>query len=172
MRCDLLPRKAAIWKYELDGKNSIKLSDEAMFILMEQKKVKMNKIKVYQCKTIEIESKRWDPLSAGGSTLIDTVMGLRSDGKTMISSVQKAQTLHRENSDGASSGAAAASLAVGKGIGRISGGLAKGVILDLPVAMADGFHALPMLYGDKKMEHGVVRDWKSGVKVGGKVSFL
>jgi hypothetical protein len=41
-------------------------------------------------------------------------------------------------------------------------------MLDLPVAMADGFHALPVLYGDKKMERGAVRDWKSGMKVGGK----
>ena len=172
MRCDLLPRKAAVWKYELDNKKSMKLSDEAAFVLMEQKKVKMNKIQVYQCKTIEIENKRWDPLSAGGSTLFDTVMGLRSDGKTMIASVQKAQALHRENSDGASSGAGAASIAVGKGVGKISAGLAKGVMLDLPVAMADGFHALPVLYGDKKMERGSVKDWKSGMKVGGKVRFL
>ena len=95
-------------------------------------------------------------------------MGLRSDGKTMVASVQHAKTLERENSNGASSGAGAASLAVGKGLGKISGGLAKGVILDLPVAMADGFHAMPMLYGDKKMERGAVKDWKSGMKVGGK----
>jgi sterol 3beta-glucosyltransferase len=97
-------------------------------------------------------------------------MGLRSDGKTMVASVQKAQTLQRENSDGASSGAGAATVAVGKGLGKISTGLAKGVMLDLPVAMADGFHALPVLYGDKKMKRGAVTDWKSGMKVGGKVS--
>ena len=125
----------------------------------------------YKCNNIEIENKRWDPLSAGGSTLFDTVMGLRSDGKTMVASVQKAKTLQRENSDGASSGTGAATVAVGKGLGKISTGLAKGVMLDLPVAMADGFHALPVLYGDKKMERGAVKDWKSGMKVGGKVSF-
>jgi hypothetical protein len=125
----------------------------------------------YKCNNIEIENKRWDPLSAGGSTLFDTVMGLRSDGKTMVASVQKAKTLRRENSDGASSGTGAATVAVGKGLGKISTGFAKGVILDLPVAMADGFHALPVLYGDKKMERGAVKDWKSGMKVGGKVSF-
>jgi sterol 3beta-glucosyltransferase len=172
MRCDLLPRKAAVWKYEIDNNKAMKLSDEAAFILMEEKKVKMNKLRVYQCKTIEIENTRWDPLSAGGSTLFDTVMDLRSGGKTMVASVQKAQMLQRENSDGASSGAGAASIAVGKGIGKISAGLAKGVMLDLPVAMADGFHALPVLYGDKKMERGAVKDWKSGMKVGGRVSYF
>jgi sterol 3beta-glucosyltransferase len=46
MRCDLLPRKAAVWKYDLGDNKSMKLSDEAAFILMEQKRVKMNKITV------------------------------------------------------------------------------------------------------------------------------
>lgn len=52
----------------------------------------------------------------------------------------------------------------------MSGGLAKGMLLDLPVAMADGFHHLPVLYGDKKMERGKVTGWKSGMIVGGKVN--
>lgn len=45
MSCDLLPRKAAVWRYELDTKHHLKLSDEAAFILMEQKKLKMKNIK-------------------------------------------------------------------------------------------------------------------------------
>ena len=36
-----------MWRYDLGEKKSMKLSDEAAFILMEQKKVKMNKITVY-----------------------------------------------------------------------------------------------------------------------------
>lgn len=128
----------------------------------------------YRAKQIEIESKRWDPLSAGSSTLVDTVMDFTSDGKNMfvqpIKEIQKAKTLRRANSGEGPSGAAAASLAAGKGLGKMSSGLAKGIILDLPVAMADGFHALPVLYGDQPMPRGAVNDWKSGMAVGGKVS--
>ncbi|KAN0102063.1 glycosyltransferase family 1 protein [Hyaloscypha variabilis] len=135
MGCDILPRQTAVWSYAPDEKTTIKLSDEAAFILMEQKTVKMSKIKVYHCKNIEIEDQRWDPLSATGSSLLDTFMGLRSDGKTMVASVQKAQTLQRDNSDGA--------------------GFAMGLILDLPVAMADGLRCLLCMV-------------KSGLKAGGK----
>lgn len=124
-------------------------------------------------------------------------MDLTSDGKNIFTApyreLKKAQTLRRENSanshtetnevalrGGGSTdagkettyrhtGAAAAAGAAGKGLGKMGGGFAKGMLLDLPVAMADGFHAMPMLYGDKKMDRGAITDWKSGMAVGGKV---
>ena len=43
-------------------------------------------------------------------------------------------------------------------MGRIGAGFAMGLILDLPVAMADGFNALPALYGGKKAKRGAVND--------------
>lgn len=46
MVCDVLPREAAVWQYEADGKQ-LKLSDEAAFILMDQKKLNMNNMKRY-----------------------------------------------------------------------------------------------------------------------------
>lgn len=123
-------------------------------------------------------------------------MDLTSDGKNLFTApykeIKKAQALRRENSAdshietnevalrGGSTdagkettrrhtGAAAAAGAAGKGLGKMGGGLAKGMLLDLPVAMADGFHAMPMLYGDKKIDRGIITDWKSGMAVGGKV---
>jgi hypothetical protein len=47
MRCDLLPQKIAVWRYEMGEKYSLKLSDEAVFILMEKKELKMKNIKTY-----------------------------------------------------------------------------------------------------------------------------
>ena len=102
--------------------------------------------------------------------------------------LKKAQTLRKESSnlevsglrggEGGHSmrvhnptGAAAAAGVATKELGKMSGGFAKGILLDLPVAMADGFHNMPVLYGDKKMERGDVTDWKSGMAVGGKVSW-
>lgn len=123
-------------------------------------------------------------------------MDLTSDGKNLFTApykeIKKAQALRRENSANSHietnevalrggstgaikettrrhTGAAAAAGAAGKGLGKMGGGFAKGMLLDLPVAMADGFHAMPMLYGDKKIERGVITDWKSGMAVGGKV---
>ena len=101
-------------------------------------------------------------------------MDLTSDGKNMFAQpykeLQKAQNLRRENNGGGPSGVGAASLAAGRGLGKMSTGFIKGIALDLPVAMADGFHAMPVLYGDKPMVRGAVKDWKSGMSVGRKVS--
>lgn len=72
-------------------------------------------------------------------------------------------TNHAQSSAGAAAGAA------GREFGKMMGSLAKGVLLDLPVAMADGFHAMPKLYGDKTMERGAVSNWKNGMTAGGKV---
>ena len=118
---------------------------------------------------------------------MDTISTLTSNGKNVFiqpyKELKKVQSLQNENlvegadmRGGAKYGhrnavaAAAAAGVAGKSVGKISGGLAKGVLLDLPVAMADGFHAMPMLYGDEKMKRGPVSDWKSGMIVGGKVS--
>lgn len=46
MQCDILPRQPAVWQYQLDNKQELKLSDEAAFILMEQKQLKMKNIKL------------------------------------------------------------------------------------------------------------------------------
>lgn len=46
MRCDLIPRKPAVWCYEMANKRQLKLSDEAAYILMEQKQLKMENMKV------------------------------------------------------------------------------------------------------------------------------
>lgn len=62
----------------------------------------------------------------------------------------------------------AAGRAVGQGFGRVGTAMAKTVV-DLPLAMADGLHAVPSLYGEKVRDYGTVTGWKSGGIVGGKV---
>lgn len=46
MKCDLIAEKTAAWKYSLGDKKYLKLSDEAVFILMEKGEIKMKNIKV------------------------------------------------------------------------------------------------------------------------------
>lgn len=47
--------------------------------------------------------------------------------------------------------------------------LAKGALVDVPVALAEGFRNAPRLYGEDLKEHDKVTDWKTGGTVAGKV---
>ena len=104
---------------------------------------------------------------------MDTISTLTSNGKNVFiqpyKELKKVQSLRNDSLVEGAEMRGGAKYGH-RSVGKISGGLAKGVLLDLPVAMADGFHAMPMLYGDEKMKRGPVSDWKSGMIVGGKVS--
>lgn len=51
----------------------------------------------------------------------------------------------------------------------MGGSLTKATLVDAPLALADGLHAVPSLYGEKRRDHGAVTDWRSGGSVAGKV---
>lgn len=55
-----------------------------------------------------------------------------------------------------------------QGFGKFSATYFKGVCIDIPHAAAEGFRRAPRLYGEQPKEYGTVKDWKSGIKVGGK----
>lgn len=63
----------------------------------------------------------------------------------------------------------AASRSIGRGMGKAGGSLTKAILVDVPLALADGLHAVPSLYGEKVRDRGAVTDWKSGGAVAGKV---
>ncbi|PYH90248.1 UDP-Glycosyltransferase/glycogen phosphorylase [Aspergillus ellipticus CBS 707.79] len=52
--------------------------------------------------------------------------------------------------------------------GRLLGKFVSGVMVDVPLAAAEGFRVLPGLYGDKVHDYGQVKDWKSGAVAGAK----
>lgn len=60
--------------------------------------------------------------------------------------------------------ATASALAGGKFLGKCL----SGVMVDVPLAAAEGFRMLPGLYGDKVYEHQRVKGWKSGAIAGAK----
>ena len=64
--------------------------------------------------------------------------------------------------------AGAAGRAIGESFGKVGNAVAKAAV-DLPVAMADGLHNMPNLYGDKVRQYDPVTGWKSGGLVGMKV---
>jgi len=70
---------------------------------------------------------------------------------------------NRSNMAGAMVTASAVSL------GNVFIGLSKGVLVDIPVAAADGIRAVPQLCNHQEVkDYGTVTGWKSGASVAGK----
>ena len=55
--------------------------------------------------------------------------------------------------------------ATAKSVGKFNMHLFKGRMADIPFAAAEGFRAVPKLYGEEVQNHGEVSDWKSGAVV-------
>lgn len=47
--------------------------------------------------------------------------------------------------------------------------LVKGTLVDVPLALTEGLHNLPELYGEQVRKHDKITDWKSGTAEAGKV---
>uniref|UniRef100_A0A0D2Y9P7 Uncharacterized protein n=1 Tax=Fusarium oxysporum (strain Fo5176) TaxID=660025 RepID=A0A0D2Y9P7_FUSOF len=56
----------------------------------------------------------------------------------------------------------------GKGVSKMATSVLKGSLVDVPLALTEGLHNLPELYGDKVRKHNKVTDWKSGTAEAGK----
>ena len=54
-----------------------------------------------------------------------------------------------------------------KKLGRFNMTIFKGLGVDIPYACAEGFRAVPKLYGEEIKDHGDVKDWSSGFEVAG-----
>jgi hypothetical protein len=60
----------------------------------------------------------------------------------------------------------------GKGVSKMATSVLKGTLVDVPLALTEGLHNMPELYGDKVRKHNKVTDWKSGTAEAGKVCTL
>ncbi|KAF4464905.1 sterol glucosyltransferase [Fusarium albosuccineum] len=63
--------------------------------------------------------------------------------------------------------AGAVATASASGVGGFFKSYGRGFYVDLPLAVTEGFRAVPRLYGEKVPEHEPVHDWQSGARVGG-----
>ena len=59
-------------------------------------------------------------------------------------------------------------LASGKSLGKIVSTYFQGILVDMPLATAEGFHNMPRLWGSEVRDYGKVTDWKSGGVVAGR----
>ena len=62
-----------------------------------------------------------------------------------------------------------AGISAGKGVSQMTTSVLKGTLVDVPLALTEGLHNLPELYGDKVRKHNKITDWKSGTAEAGKV---
>lgn len=82
--------------------------------------------------------------------------------------------LNRAKTEGTSDAAHNAAIAgrmagaAAKGFGRFNAAFFKGAIVDLPLAAAEGFRAVPKLYGEEVKNHGEVTNIQSGFGKAGK----
>ena len=69
---------------------------------------------------------------------------------------------------GCMSTAGAVATASASGVGGFFKSYGKGFYLDTPLAVTEGFRAVPRLYGETVPEHEPIHDWQSGARVGGR----
>ncbi|KAF5495989.1 Vacuolar protein sorting-associated protein 13 [Colletotrichum fructicola] len=167
----MLPEQPAAWTYEAKGKSGrkhLKLSNQAVTYLIDAKKIKASDLKPLRTKEYNTDVTRWDPITGGASSLLGTVTDFTvALGGTFIDPWKEYKRSRASGHEaGRASGSAA--LAAGKGFASMTGAVAKGGLVDMPLALAEGLHNVPKLLGDKPRDNGKVEDWKSGGVVAAK----
>ncbi|KAF2002598.1 glycosyltransferase family 1 protein [Amniculicola lignicola CBS 123094] len=165
MSCTFLPDRPASWIHKKTG---TQLSNLAAHILIKNMIVDVKDLKSYSSSPITISNPRWDPVTSTTSSGITIVSGLTTSAMGMISDPYKDLQRGKANHASSTSTAGKMALSSAKSFGRFNLHLFKGTCVDLPVAAADGFHAMPRLWGEDVQSHGEVKDWKSGITIAGK----
>ncbi|KAF5597576.1 glycosyltransferase family 1 [Fusarium subglutinans] len=217
LTCDLLPSEAAAWIYDakrLDKKtrkrfkNGLRLSPRALSVLSNRQKIDLTKMQLNRPKPVDIENRRWDPLTATSSALLGSLVEFsKGFGSLMSAPVIKVrhETANREKRHAARAALKAesrsrspanstttedpqerslveaklkpdrevstssnAGKSAGKGISKMTSSVLKGSLVDVPLALTEGLHNLPELYGEKVRKHDKITDWKSGTAEAGK----
>lgn len=120
-------------------------------------------------KTHIVENKRWDPLTAGAASTLGTITNFTSAlGGTFVDPFIQMKRVHDTGASGSSMTTTALTTA-GVGLTGIGTSVVKGTLVNVPLALAEGFRNTPALYGDKVRDLGPVTDWKSGGVVAAKV---
>ncbi|KXH28783.1 hypothetical protein CNYM01_10606 [Colletotrichum nymphaeae SA-01] len=169
--CDLITGRRAVWLFEKQstkGAKRMRLSNQAASSLIVAKKIKMSDLKPLRTKEYDTDVKRWDPITGGASSLLGTVTDFTvALGGTFIDP-WKEYKRSRASGHEAGSASGAAAMAVGKGFASMSGAIVKGGLVSMPLAITEGLHNAPNLYGDNVRDNGKVEDWKSGGVVAAK----
>ncbi|OBT66689.1 hypothetical protein VE03_03955 [Pseudogymnoascus sp. 23342-1-I1] len=169
LSCDLLPQYAAVWQTKVASK-TLKLSKIAAELLIAEHLILAKDLKVYQSKPIHIITRRWDPVTAGSSSLIGTYSDMLSGATGIFSKPFDEYKRSRKDGPPSSNAQVAGNMALAsaRSVGRVNSSLFKGTMIDVPLALTEGLRATPKLYGEAVPDHDPITDWKSGAKVAGK----
>ncbi|KAF4495235.1 sterol glucosyltransferase [Fusarium agapanthi] len=165
LTCDLIPHNAAKWEYvgksKKGSKDHVIVSNAALKVLLDSKKAKLADFEPLRPKEYLVENERWDPLTAGASSVLGTMTDFTSAlGGAFIDPFKDVK---RVRTDGT-----ATAVASGKALQGMTTAVVKGSLVDVLLALAEGLRNTPRLYGEKVHDHGPVTDWKSGSTVAAK----
>ncbi|CAG5158146.1 uncharacterized protein ALTATR162_LOCUS5006 [Alternaria atra] len=169
MACNIMHDLPAAWSYK---KTPIRLSKLVAQILIDNGVTSPNDLTSYETRTIRITNNRWDPITGTGSAGVSMVNSLRRGITGMVYDPFK--ELDRPKAEGTSDAVHNAATAgkmmaaSAKGFGKFNVALLKGSIVDLPLAVAEGFRAVPKLYGEEVQDYGDATNIKTGFSKAGK----
>ncbi|KAI0891895.1 glycosyltransferase family 1 protein [Annulohypoxylon nitens] len=83
MRCQILTNRPAVWTYSRKGKKLL-LSNLAAEILVDHLKIDRRKLKPHKPNKIDIENRRWDPITGVSSAVVGTYSGVVSAATNII----------------------------------------------------------------------------------------
>ncbi|KAJ5252962.1 hypothetical protein N7489_003372 [Penicillium chrysogenum] len=70
MKCQFLDSEPAVWQLKQNAKPPMNLSKMAAGILLENSRIDTKDLKAYESKSIFIQTRRWDPVTGGTSSLL------------------------------------------------------------------------------------------------------
>lgn len=141
----------------------------------------------HKSKPIFIESRRWDPFTAVGSasmevaaSMADATAGVfvkpyetikEHQTRTKISLESGSSQARSQDDSACVTESGVARRAVGtstKSLGKLAVTSAKGIFVDIPIAVTDGLRAVPNLYGEDVRSRDHITGFRSGAVVAGK----
>ncbi|CAD0082687.1 unnamed protein product [Aureobasidium vineae] len=183
MRCDLVPDQPAVWTLK-SSRNQVKLYQSKPITIEPVRWDAVSGGASASIKTI------MDITGCVTGMVTDPIKVYREEKQredraiavdAMVDSQQLAETnSHRDSSasihttastkarDKQPSAGSKAALAGVKSIGWLGPKAIKGMMVDIPLAMAEGFHTAPRFYGDEVRDHGKVTGAGSGFAVASK----
>ncbi|KAF7885973.1 uncharacterized protein EAF02_004482 [Botrytis sinoallii] len=167
LSCALLTQQPATWYWKKGKKNiSTYLTKQPPFS-SRRKKINASDLSLHKPHPITITNRRWDPWTATTSAAFDSALDITRaitniglDYRTEYTRALTRPPRKKQNENRPKASTLTLTPPHRAALYKRAPSRSEKV--------ADGFHALPALYGDKPREYEQVRDWKSGSIKGAK----
>ena len=188
LSCNLAPEHPAVWACSV-SKRGLKLSATCAEILIDHNRINRKDLKMSVLRfcvrrisniphrlatnPIHIETRRIEPVTGGLSALMETGNGMvGSAAGIFLDPYKEYRRISQTKSTDRKSlpnPAVTMPLASLKNIGRFNSSLFKGTMVDIPMAVTEGFLAVPKMCGEPQPGHAPITNAQSGLMVAGKV---